>query len=53
MCDPSKPEGAWISHIDIVEKGKELKLVDTGSVSVSGVCLTSSMKSNFVIVASG
>lgn len=33
MCDPSKPEGAWISHYDIVEKGRELKLVDTGKVS--------------------
>jgi hypothetical protein len=33
MCDPSKPDGAWISHYDIVEKGTELKLVDTGNVS--------------------
>lgn len=33
MCDPSKPEGQWISHYDIVEKGDELKLVDTKKVS--------------------
>jgi hypothetical protein len=32
ICDPSKPEGQWISHYDIVEKGTELKLVDTGKV---------------------
>jgi hypothetical protein len=32
MCDPSKPEGQWITNYDIVEKGKELKLVDTGKV---------------------
>lgn len=41
MCDPSKPEGQWISHYDIVEKGTELKLVDTGKPSKCNVeCMT-------------
>jgi hypothetical protein len=33
MCDPDKKEGAWVSHYDMVEKGQEIKLVDTGKVS--------------------
>eukprot|EP00879_Flechtneria_rotunda_P006594 GHRR01006929.1.p1 GENE.GHRR01006929.1~~GHRR01006929.1.p1 ORF type:complete len:317 (+),score=90.33 GHRR01006929.1:203-1153(+) len=30
MCDPSKPDGKWITNYDIQESGDALKLVDMG-----------------------
>lgn len=34
LCSTDKPDGAWITHYDIVEDGDKLKLVDTGRVCV-------------------
>lgn len=39
MCDPETDAGDWITHIDIVEKGSQLELKDTGMVSCTkGSC---------------
>ena len=35
MCDPDKDAGEWLTKIDIVEEGDQLKLVDMDGVSVS------------------
>lgn len=32
MCDPDTDPGDWITQIDIVEKGSQLELKDTGAV---------------------
>jgi hypothetical protein len=32
-CNPAKPDGAWITHYDMVEDGDRIKLVDTQQVS--------------------
>jgi hypothetical protein len=38
-CNPAKPDGAWITHYDMVEDGDRIKLVDTQQVRGYGcVC---------------
>uniref|UniRef100_A0A383WPZ6 Saposin B-type domain-containing protein n=1 Tax=Tetradesmus obliquus TaxID=3088 RepID=A0A383WPZ6_TETOB len=32
-CNPAKPDGAWITHYDMVEDGDRIKLVDTQQAS--------------------
>jgi hypothetical protein len=31
-CNPAKPDGAWITHYDMLEDGDRIKLVDTQQV---------------------
>ncbi len=36
MCDVEKPDGEWITKLDLVEEGTALKVVDVGKVRHAG-----------------